>query len=165
MPAFYLDTSGLIKRYLTEQGSEVIDSLVQPPTRNDVAITSFLAVLEVNASITRLAKGGQLRQRVADRILTKFREDTDRALLILPLNNAIGQLAVSVVLDYKLRSADALHLATAFNYRSYYPEASVVFVTSDRELLEAASLSGLAVLNPGDSNASRQLANLRSGGS
>ncbi|MBI4201991.1 MAG: type II toxin-antitoxin system VapC family toxin [Chloroflexi bacterium] len=161
MPAFYLDTSALVKRYLTEQGSEVVDSLFQPESQSDLLTTFYLTILEIHSAITRLAKGGQLRQRMADRILSKFRQDVDDRILVLPINNQIGRLALLVVRDYKLRAADALHLATTLNYRSYYSEVTNVFVASDGELLEAAKLANLAILDPTDSAAGEQLAALR----
>ncbi|MBU4374341.1 MAG: hypothetical protein KKD69_06555 [Euryarchaeota archaeon] len=46
MTVFYLDTSALVKRYKTEEGSEAIDHLYEELPMGSHLATSFLSVLE-----------------------------------------------------------------------------------------------------------------------
>ena len=46
MAVFYLDTSALVKRYKTEEGSDIIDYLYDNLPRGHSQATSFLTVLE-----------------------------------------------------------------------------------------------------------------------
>ena len=55
---------------------------------------------------------------------------------------------MAVVENHALRSADAIHLATASTIFSLAPELEGVLVSSDRELLSAAANSGMGVLDP-----------------
>jgi hypothetical protein len=43
MPLFYLDTSALVKRYRTEQGTEVVEQLLTNFSPEDRFFTSFLS--------------------------------------------------------------------------------------------------------------------------
>ena len=58
MAIFYLDTSALVKRYKTEEGSEMVDDLYDNlPSGNSLAI-SFLTVLEFVSAIGGFLTGG-----------------------------------------------------------------------------------------------------------
>ena len=46
MAVFYLDTSALVKRYKTEEGSDIIDYLYDNLPKGHSLATSFLTVLE-----------------------------------------------------------------------------------------------------------------------
>lgn len=56
MTVFYLDTSALVKRYKTEEGSDIIDYLYDNLPRGHSLATSFLTVLEFVSAIRRLLK-------------------------------------------------------------------------------------------------------------
>jgi predicted nucleic acid-binding protein len=80
---------------------------------------------------------------------------------VWPLNDEIAETAVSVVERFHLKSGDAINLATASTLKSREPDASLVMVSADRELLEASADAGLQTLNPQAANASQQLSDLR----
>lgn len=151
MPVYYLDTSAILKRYRNEQGTEAVDRLFESPHDDSQFYISLLTILELTSSILRLVKGGQLSQNVADDILARFREDIPGIVQVLPLTDAILNSAVVVVEQHQLRSADAIHLATASSIFSLAPELEGVMVSSDRELLSAAGNSGMGVLDPQES--------------
>ena len=148
MPVFYLDTSAIVKRYRDEPGTEAIDRLFDVPEADTRFYTSFLTALELTSSILRLVKGGQLSQNLADNMLARFRQDTQGTVRILPLTDAIVNGAVTVVEQHQLRSADAIHLATASSIFSLAPESESILVSSDMEFLSAAANSGMGVLDP-----------------
>ena len=152
MPVYYLDTSAILKRYRNEPGTEAIDRLFDSPQADSQFYISFLTILELTSGILRLVKGRQLSQNVADDMLARFRQDTQDTVRILPLTDAIVNGAVAVVEQHQLRSADAIHLATASSIFSLAPDSECVLVSSDRELLSAAGNSGMGVLNPQDSD-------------
>ena len=62
MTIFYLDTSALVKRYKTEEGSDIIDNLYDNLLRGHSMATSFLTVLEFVSAIRRLLKGNRISQ-------------------------------------------------------------------------------------------------------
>lgn len=163
MAIFYLDTSAIVKRYRTEHGTELVTQLLQDPPPQDRFYISFLAILELTSGVLRLVKGGQLRETVANEILATFRRDVRDLFRIWPLSEEITWSAVTVAEEHKLRSGDAIHLATAQVLSSVEPNVPLVLVTSDRELLEAGINAGLEAMDPASATAVERLATIRAG--
>jgi len=75
MAIFYLDTSALVKRYKTEEGSEMVEDLYDNlPSRNSLAI-SFLTVLEFVSAIGRLLRGGTISDEEFRDTLSTFSQE------------------------------------------------------------------------------------------
>ena len=163
MAHFYLDTSAMVKRYRTEPGTNIISVLLAQPASDDRFYSSFLLVLELTSGILRLAKGGQIRQSTADAIIARFRQDARDLLRIWPVDDSILGSAITVVQNHRLRSADAIHLATALEISSVDPNAPLALVTSDAELAEAGQAAGLETLTPGSPEAMARLNQIRGG--
>ncbi|MBI2988340.1 MAG: type II toxin-antitoxin system VapC family toxin [Deltaproteobacteria bacterium] len=113
MAVFYLDTSALVKRYRTEQGTEVVEELLANPSPDDRFFICFLSIIEMTSGVLRLARGGQLREDTANRILARLRLDVRELLRAWPLNEQVAADAVTVAERHTLRSGDAIHLAAA----------------------------------------------------
>jgi len=90
MPVFYLDTSALVKRYRTELGTEVVEELLGNPRPQDRFFVSFLSIIELTSGVLRLARGGQLREDIAQEILARFRHDVRDLLRVWPYELAPG---------------------------------------------------------------------------
>lgn len=162
MPTYYLDTSALLKRYWAEQGAEVVTELMDRPASDDRLVTSFLTVLEMTSTAYRLMGSGEMPVSVGQEILRRFHRDLDEHFVVWPLDNVSVARAVGVVEQYRLRSADAIHLATALAIAPEPASARVVVVSADRELCRAARAASLNVLDPLDDHAAAQLAAIRS---
>lgn len=160
MPVFYLDTSALVKRYRTERGTEVVEQLLANPSPEDRFFISFLSIIELTSGITRLLRGGQLREDSANEILAAFRRDIRELFRVWPLDDEVAIAAVGVAEEFGLRSADAIHLATAQRIAPLTPDAPVM-VSSDRELLNAAAAAGLIALDPQVPGSAERLKQLR----
>jgi uncharacterized protein len=148
MALIYLDTSVVVKRYRREPGTDFMDALLQNPSRSNTFYTSFLSVLELTATIMRLIGGTQLTEETGQEILRQFRRDLREGYVLLPLDNDTIGKAISVVQDHKLRSADAIHLATAIDIFATDSTSQHVFITSDHELLSAAQIQGMTTIDP-----------------
>ena len=153
MPVYYLDTSAIVKRYLEEQGTEVMDRLLDDTGPHNSFYTSWLSILELTSAILRLANGGRLTRDAADTVLARFRQVIGETILLWPVDDSILRAALAVVERHQLHSGDAVHLATAATIFRLAPDAETILVSSDRELLEAAMGSGMGVLNPQDAAA------------
>lgn len=161
MPAFYLDTSALVKRYRTEPGTEVVEELLADPRPQDRFFISFLSIIELTSGVLRLAKGRRLQEDTAQEILARFRHDVRDLLRVWALDEDVATKAVAVAEQYRLRSADAIHLATAQAIASLVSGTRVVMVSSDRELLDAAEAAGLTPLDPQAADAAERLRQAR----
>ncbi|MBI2923054.1 MAG: PIN domain-containing protein [Planctomycetes bacterium] len=71
-----------------------------------------------------------------------------RQFLILLLDGAQVDLAVDLIKAHSLRSADALHLASALLAARDLGRRGFRFATADREQAEAARARGLRVVEP-----------------
>lgn len=161
MAIFYLDTSALVKRYRSERGTEVVARLVSLSASEDRFYFSFLSVIELTSGIMRLVKGNRLPENIANEILARFRQDVRDLYQVWPLDENIARSAVSVVKDHRLRSGDAIHLATALAVASLAPDVPFILVSADKELLEAGTSAGLTALDPEEPTALQQLMRIR----
>lgn len=161
MPIFYLDSSALVKRYRIEQGTEVVEKLLANPLLEDRFFISFLSVIELTSGILRLVRGRQLSENTVKEILARFRRDARRLLRVWPLNEEVATDAVTVVEEHRLRSADAIHLATAQRIASLAQVATIVLVSSDRELLDSAETAGFVPFDPQTRGSADKLKELR----
>ena len=71
---YFLDASALVKRYIAEQGSETIRSLVR---RRQRLAASRLSAVEVPAALFRRARQGDLDMGAAHTLVARVTADLD----------------------------------------------------------------------------------------
>jgi len=150
MPAFFLDTSALAKRYVIEAGSGWVTALTEPASRNSCWISSVTPV-ELLAGFYRRVRVGALTLAQAQTAEKVFRHELATHFLLVDLNAIILQEAMRLVGIHPLRAYDALQLAVALdlkNRRSGSGLDSPTFVSADLNLNTAAAAEGLSVEDP-----------------
>lgn len=153
MSAYFLDTSALIKRYVSEIGSEWTTHLCQPATENTIII-SQATLTEAVASFCRKAREQHLRQHISeaerDQIITKFRGDARRHYNVVRVTSAVYTQADSLCRTHKLRVYDAIQLACVLKIQTTLAPLGITptFVSADLELLNIALAVGLGIENP-----------------
>jgi predicted nucleic acid-binding protein len=135
----YLDTCYIAKFYFNEAESARVRELVK---KADAIRSSLWAMAEFHAVIHRHLREGSLAARDARVIAARFSTHVEAGLWnLIPVNEALlrrtSALMISAPKDLFLRTADAVHLATA----SEIGESEVW--TSDRHMLAAASYFGV----------------------
>ena len=150
MPLYYFDTSGLIKHYVPEIGSERVDALLV----QEAAAVAAIVRVEVASALARRAREGGLTTAQRDTLYARFLNDLSD-MIIVPLDEALlaraADLARTSTLDAPLRALDAIHLASAFViFETHPPEdgSAGTFITADRQLGRAAEHAGLRVIDP-----------------
>ncbi len=166
MPTFYLDTSALLKRYKSEEGSPLIDrlfKLLEKP--GNKAAISFLTILEAIATGRRLLKGKVIEEGDFADLVRSFLADTNRYFVLRGLDVKPFVRAIELALAHSLRTADALQLATALELRAVLERSGekLIFIADDQELFEAAKKEGLEVINPREKGALKRLGPLAKG--
>lgn len=161
MAFYYLDTSAIVKRYRVELGTDVIDELLGSQVGDERFYVSQFAILEITSRIMRLVKGGQLTQDLGNQILARFWLEGFR---FFPLDDLTFQQAVLVAERHELRAGDAVQLASAIRISDLTQGATLVFVSSDKELLDAANGHGFTTLDPEHMGALQALRKLRAAG-
>lgn len=129
----YVDSSALIKRYVSEPDSEYATALIDADA---VLATSWLTVVEVRRALSKLCKGNELAKANQH-----VHEDVEKMALVLP--DATTWLAAAEIgAALNVRSLDAVHLACAQRLRI----PSLRFVTFDIRQAVAGRALGFAVV-------------------
>lgn len=163
MPIYYLDTSAVMKRYIPEIGSEVVEELFDGLTESESLTTSYLTVLEANSVATRLLGGNVISRRDYQRILGQFARDMrSPGVTVIPVRNELVEEAVATVRAYSLRALDALHFTSAtLVSRNSSDSQNLYMVSADREILGACHAYGISTLDPQAGDALSRLRILR----
>ena len=134
----YADASALVKRYVTEAGSNEVIAL----TSTAMAVgTAVVSRTEVAAALARAVRMGVVDDEGGRRAQRRFsREWPDFARVAV--TEALVARAETLAWDYGLRGCDAVQLAAAATWRESVRE-DVVLATYDRELWKAAPEVGL----------------------
>jgi predicted nucleic acid-binding protein len=125
----YLDSSALVKRYISEEGSDVVREAMARAGRWSSCRHGY-----VEAARAVALKAGELGAR-------RVRHDWP-ACSVVELDQALAERAARLAVGAGLRTLDALHLAAGLSL----PTESVVFATWDRRLHRAAREHGLRTL-------------------
>jgi uncharacterized protein len=128
----FLDTSALIKRYVDEDGTELV---LRRMDEDREWVVSDVALTEARISLCRL---GFATDPPAD-AWRRLREDCDRCLVV-PLDAACLERGAEVGCQYDVRTLDALHLAAADRL-----PRPLVLLTFDRRQADAARSMDLIV--------------------
>ncbi len=100
-----LDSSALLKRYLSEPGHELVNQYLE---EDSVWCASVLARTEVHLALHRVASGPTEQQK----LWSAFREDWAR-VAVVPVDQRCLARAVEIGATFQLGTVDALHLAAA----------------------------------------------------
>jgi uncharacterized protein len=104
----YVDTSSLVKLYVTEIGSDIVRHLVGEAT---VVATSVVAYAETRAALARLRREAVLNASKFSAAKREFEEQWP-AYLKLNATDSLCQAAGELAEKYHLRGLDSIHLAS-----------------------------------------------------
>ncbi len=151
MTTYFLDASAVVKRYLTEVGSEYIADLFDQSLPNTFILAEITRV-EVAAALAarqRARSGLTLKEReLAVALLLRH---CDREYKMVPLTPEILGRAIELTQSHRLRGYDAVQLAAALTTNKALRTAGLaelVFITADNDLIQAAVAENLPSQNP-----------------
>jgi len=104
----YLDTSSLVKLYVSEAGSEDVRRLVGDA---NVVATSVVAYTETRAALARLRRDGALTASQLTAAKRAFEEQWS-TYLALAASHSLCRMAGELAEKYGLRGFDSIHLAS-----------------------------------------------------
>jgi predicted nucleic acid-binding protein len=136
---YFLDTSALVKRYVTEPGSDQVRRLVR--RKVDIAVARITEA-EAYAAIARAARMNVLTSDDRDRAFEQIAEDVAAAQVVELRRSTVGAVR-DLVVRWPLRGYDAIQLSCALRLRS--ENLAVAFWCADDELARAARGEGLRV--------------------
>lgn len=129
----YVDTSALLKRYVTEADSEVADRLLGS---DPVLVTSWITMVELRRNLARLVGPADLPD-----VRRQCTRDLDEFALV-SVDQVVCEAAAEIAEQLQVRSLDAVHLACA--RRLQVP--GLTFLTFDLRQAQAARSLGFTVV-------------------
>ncbi len=135
----YLDTSYIAKFYFNEPESQRVRELVR---NAPIVHSSLWALAELHGVVHRRVREGSISATVAHELSSRFYQHVQEGLWkLIPVHEALlrrtSALIVSAPPTLFIRTADAVHLATA------YETGEREVWTNDRHMLASASYFGL----------------------
>ncbi len=146
MSLLYADPSALVRAYFADEPDHAsLRSLLLEGA--EPVVTSELARVELASAVRAASRAGRLRKWRG--LLARIDADCgeEGPLTLLALRPAVVlEPAYRLVLEHRLRTLDAVHLAVALAECPALADGEeVVFVTRDEEQAAAAAAVGLAV--------------------
>ena len=149
MPAYYFDSSALVKRYVADIGTAWVTGIMDPAARNLLHVARVTGV-EVVSAIARRARSGSLSAPHAAAALNLFRADFRTRFQIVGITAAVVKQAMRLAERHFLRAYDAVQLAAALQVhrRCLALGQTLTLVSADADLNAAAVAEGLLVEDP-----------------
>lgn len=136
----YLDTSALVKLYVSEEGSHIVRGAVEAAS---TVATSRVAYAEARAALAMAARLGRITEEERAAAAAVFRAEW-HLFSVVNVTQPLVELAADLTEAKALRGFDAIHLASSVLILQRTHEA-VRFMAWDRALVRAASDMGLTM--------------------
>ena len=153
----YLDSSAIVKRYVSEPGSSAVDYVIDKGWAGEVSTaTSIWNIGEVLGVLDERCRRGWLSENEFKRALGSFAGETVR-LLRLKVLEVLPVLTPMLVEAWPLILSEHIYKADALQIRTSIYSGSNVLLSGDRELINAALRIGLKAINVKDEDEVKKL--------
>jgi uncharacterized protein len=146
LTSYYIDTSGLAKYYIAEQGTGWMRMLIRPSAL-PVVIICDATLVEMFSLLDRRRKNGSLTPAMIMAVQASFLQHVTSRYLVEPIDTAIFIQARLLVMKHGLRTLDAIQLSAAVSAATTLGE-KLTFISADINLLTAAQAEGFVIENP-----------------
>lgn len=146
MAVYYFDTSALVKRYVTEVGSDWVRSIVDPLHGHDIYVAKITGPEAVAAFARQVPPLAQLAT-----VLAELKSDFQNQYQQLTLADSVIATAMRLAEAHRLRGYDAVQLMCAVELQRLREAAGLpplVFICADRLLNQAAAAESLQADDP-----------------
>jgi predicted nucleic acid-binding protein len=150
MPIYQCDSSGLVKRYVDEVGSDWVRAIVVPAAANIVSIADITRA-EVTSAFARRTREGVITLDERDALIQIFQAHCATQYRIVPTQPLIIDLATELLQRHLLRAYDAVLSASASIVNQSliaHGLSPLIFVTADDRLIAAARGEAITAENP-----------------
>lgn len=137
MNSIYLETSALLNVLFREKGYEALSTTIE---RADIVTTSSLTIIESRRAIARCLSEKRILEATARTLLGTI-ASSSRSWDILQITIEVQERASSSFPLEPVRTLDAIHLASALELKSLYPDLKVC--STDERILKNLEPLGL----------------------
>lgn len=135
----YLDSSALVKRYLTEIGSSWVQALCDDPAQT-IAVAE-IGLVEIASAMARKLRGAHISLADYYDARAQLVADARNEYVLVVVNRVIVDEAIELTARHHLRGYDAVHLACALILNRALTAnqlSPLTFVSADDDLLEGS---------------------------
>ena len=145
--ACFLDSSALVRYYVTEPGSTWVRQRVD---EEEPILLAEISVAEVAAALGILQREGRITPHHRQDFWERFERDCVERYDLIPVVYEVIYAAALLCARHPLKAYDAVQLAAGLALRETLAEHDIplVFVSGDDTLITAAEAEGLTVDNP-----------------
>jgi len=129
----FFDSSAFAKRYIDEEGSQLVDDICRETTELSLSV---ICVPEIISALNRRVREKHLSRSDYSKIKRHLSDDVRDAMMINLVPEVIAT-STRLLEVSTLRAMDALHVACAMTWRAE------LFVSSDKQQIKAAKKAGL----------------------
>jgi len=147
---YFLDSSAVVKRYVTETGTSWVKSIVNPRSGNHIHLARITGA-EVVSALSRRMRGGSITAAAGPAAIAEFRNHFASEYVTLDITPSLIESAIDLAETYALRGYDAVQLAAvleASTDTTALGMGSPTLISADGDLNSAAIAEGLAVEDP-----------------
>jgi len=152
MAVFLFDSSGLVKRYRREPGTDWVRARTTPEAENELYV-ALIAGAEVVAALMRQQRRGELSIEASEAARSAFRHHYYHQYHVVAITEAVIEDAMELAERHPLRGYDAVQLAAATQIRRMRTAVGLsapTFVSADTTLNGCAEEEGFAVEDPNE---------------
>jgi len=163
---YFFDSSGIVKRYIPETGTVWVKSIIRKTLRTDLYVSQITGAEVIAAFAKRLRVGDItlfqlfllikfffLKEKFGyNKAVRAFERHFRLKYTRLDVTPAVIRRAMDLAKVHPLRGYDAVQLASALNLKDVLQKLgnSLIFVSADEALCDAARAESLSVDNPND---------------
>jgi uncharacterized protein len=142
----YLDTSIMLKRYVSEPGTETVDLIYDKAETGELTITiSLWNIGEALGVLDEKRRKGWLTEKEFQQTLKNFANEILKlirlkSIEIIPLHTQILTNTWNLLMTHQVYEADALQIATCIQNKNN------ALVSSDEKLVQISRKNGLKTL-------------------
>lgn len=147
----YFDASALVKRYSSEDGTELVNELFhQLPVEQMTC--AVIGILEIISVLVRKRSDGRLSPKLFTQAMLELNKEVieDEAFSIASVDDELMLSALDLIAQHNVNATDAIILRSCLNLQQvlqgqgHHP----VLWSCDKRLLRAAEREGVAVFDP-----------------
>ncbi len=145
-PAYFCDTSAIIKLYHAESGTEYMAFIFE--NEQNKLILSELTLVEFESSVSKKVRTGDISNAAKKVAIKNFNKDCRNRFILNQLNSRTIKCARDIIGrhgdEYAIRTLDALQLAACLMEE----KEGLHFVCADSRLNKISRIEGIITINP-----------------
>lgn len=147
----YFDASVLVKRYSSEDGTELVNELFRQLPIEQMTC-AMIGVLEIISVLVRKRNDGRLSQNLFAQAMIDLNQEIieDEAFSIASVDDELILSALDLIAQHNINATDAIILRSCLNLQQVLQNQGhrLILSSCDKRLLRAAQHEGVDIFDP-----------------